>query len=212
MKKIKLRYIWLIIVILIALAFLIVYGCTQTSGNLNTFMIVLLAIDFLVLTGLVQYAGMRSFRYNPKKHYKTLTVKTDVNNIRNNLKKLKYDEKKFLYGYNYLIIDGENALKVTIINDSKEYFEPTDKTESKPRHELDKCKRFIDFEIFLDLNDEYKDRLSDFSLQGKNIYFTAFSYNKDEDILKCDNYVKPDSEFEPAYQKLFNDLGFKKVE
>lgn len=213
MRKLKLRYLWIIILVLVACAFAIVYGCTVAQGGLNTFLIVLLAIDFIALTILVQIAGSKTFKYKPKKiNYPTMNVKTDPNTIKGNLKRLKYKERVTPFGNSYLAIINTTAVKVTIIENDDLYFNPTEEDTKKPNHSLDSCDRFVGFEIFLNPKEENKDKLVDFSIQGKNVYYTAFMYDKEDNLFKCLNYIIPQDDFQEGFNKLYNDLGFVKIE
>lgn len=213
MKKIKARYVWITILILFLLALALVYGCTQATGTMNTVLIVFLAIDFIAMTILIQVAGAKTFRYKPKKiNYPTAEYEADPNIIKGNLKKLGYKERITPFGASYLAIYNKTALKVTIINNDEAYFNPENKDTSKPNHSLDNCTGFIGFEIFMSMNKENQEKLPDFSIQGQNVYYTAFLYDDENNCFKCFNKVEPEEQFVAGYNKLISDLDFNMKE
>ena len=59
MKNIKLKYVWLSIVLAFILSCVFIYLCSITEGALLTVIIVLLTITFIYMTVAVQYAGAK---------------------------------------------------------------------------------------------------------------------------------------------------------
>ena len=69
---------------------------------------------------------------------------------------------------------------------------------------LDKCKRFIGFEIFVDYDEEALSKLVDFNIQGNNIYYGGLY--KEGNKLICPNYVEPSELFNDLYNTILTDL------
>ena len=84
-------------------------------------------------------------------------------------------------------------------------FEPVEENDNaKAEKGLDKCKRFIGFEIFVDYDEEALSKLVDFNIQGNNIYYGGLY--KDGNKLICPNYVEPSELFNDLYNTILTDL------
>lgn len=212
MKNIKLKYVWLSIAISFILSCVFVYLCSITEGALLTFIIVLLVITFIYMTVAVQYAGAKSFKYKPKKIiYPTINYECELDKLEETLKKAGFKERKAPYGLSYLKIKNKVAYKVVLVKDEDKYFNQEEDNQDAPvNKELEKCTKFMGFELFLNISEQYLYRLPDFSIQGKNVYYTAF-YNSKENELTCLNYVEANEDYKEAYNNLINDLNLKEI-
>jgi hypothetical protein len=212
MKNIKLKYVWLSIILAFILSCVLVYLCSITEGMLLTVMIVLLVITFIYMTIAVQYAGAKTFKYKPKKIiYPTISYECELNDIETTLKKCGFKERKVPYGLSYLKIKNKIAYKVVLVKEENKYFNQEEETQEVPvNKELEKCEKFMGFEIFIDISQENLYRLPDFSIQGKNVYYTAY-YISNENELTCLNYVEANEDYKEAYNNLINDLKFKEI-
>lgn len=207
-RKLSKKSLWIILAVAFVLAILLVYLCTLANGAWLYVILVLLAIDFIFLTIGVQAASFQTFKYNPKKRkFNTRDYNGDYYKLRTLLKNNKYKERKTPYGYSYIKVNGEFALKCVLVDDFDKYFNQSSnlEEESNTNNELDKCSKFIGLEIFKEIDEINIDKLPDFSLQGKNIYYTAL-LNQENNLLKCLNFVEPNDEFKEGYDKLFLDL------
>ena len=210
MKKISAKVLWLIALALIAIGVILIFVSSKVPNDYTKVIIVFIAIDFILATFVIQAASFKSFRVKPKYNYVEKNYSGDYDSLKKLLLNNKFNEDKFNYGSSFLKIDGEDALKVTLIDDANNYYNQTEENKREPNKELDKCKRFIDIEIFKEISDEYIERLPDFTIQGQNVYFTALLYlGKNE--FKCFNYLEPEQSFLDGYNKIFNYLEIREI-
>jgi hypothetical protein len=211
MRNIKLKYVWLSIVLAFVLSCVFIYLCSITEGALLTFIIVLLVITFIYMTVAVQYASFKTFKYKPKKIiYPTIKYEGDLENIEATLKKNGFKERIVPYGLSYLKIKNRVAYKVVLVKEEDKYFNQEDQEQQNTpvNKELEKCTKFMGAEIFLNISEENLYRLPDFSIQGKNIYYTAYYTSGNE--LICLNYLEPNEEYKEPYNNLISDLKLNK--
>lgn len=214
MRKLSKKALWIILAIAFVLAIFLVFLCTIAEGAWLYVILVFLAIDFIFLTIGVQAASFQTFKYNPKKRkFNTIDYNGDYYNLRALLKKNSYKERKTDYGFSFIKVYNEFALKCVLVDDYDNYFNQASNQEesSSGNSELDKCSKFVGIEIFKEIDEANIDKLPDFSLQGKNIYYTAL-LNQEDNLLKCLNYVEPNEEFKEGYNKIFIDLEITKKE
>lgn len=207
LKGIKARTLWIITAVIfllvIGLVILLPFIGSEYSSLVLTFMI----IGFVLLTILIQWASFKSFKYKPKKEPTTPIIFTTELNIEEVLLKNKYKVRNRGYGISYLKIDRPNAFKITIVKNSEAYFNPDDKEVAEGDKELDKCDRMLAFEIFLDYKEEDIIKMCDYSIQGKNIYYTAFYLNSNNEYV-CPNYKAPEEVHKINYNRIIKELGF----
>lgn len=211
LSKIKTRYIWLSIAICFLVAIGLIIGVTQLDAPWTTVVIVLLAIIFIYMTIAIQVASTRSFRYKPKKvNYPIKEFELTNSNIESAIKTKGYKKRTVPYGLSFIKVVGVNAYKIVLISDKVKYFEPNDESNLPAEKALEKCKRFIGFEIFLDYDEEVLSKLVDFNIQGDNLYYGGF-YLQDNKLV-CPNYVEPNEYFDDLYNTIITDLGITKDE
>lgn len=212
MKEIKLKYVWLSVVIAFILSCVFIYLCSIAEGALLTITIALLVITFIYMTIAVQYAGAKSFKYKPKKIiYPTINYECEVDNLEETLKKAGFKERNAPYGLSYLKTKNRVAYKVVLVKDEDKYFnQEEDNQEAPVNKELEKCTKFIGFEIFINISEENLYRLPDFSIQGKNVYYTAY-YVSNKKELTCLNYLEPNADYNEAYNNLIKELKFNEI-
>lgn len=207
MKNLKVRTLWIIIIVLFLIAIGLIISCAYTDDVLNKVVIVFLGIDFILLTILVQYASFRTFKYKAKPNnyiQKEYECTGDIN-----LEKLKYVKRKRNYGESYLKINGESAYKVVFINDINGYFNQDQEDNQQHNKELEKCNKFIGIEIFNDYDEESIIKIQDFSIQGDKLYYTVLI--KKEDKYVCVNYLEPNDFHKENYEIILNDLNLKEI-
>lgn len=213
LKNIKAKYLWIAcaIVFLITISMIILL---VTVPNINTtFITVVMIIGFVLMTFLVQAASMKSFRYKPKKEKSNPVFYQTDKDLLEVLRKNKYKERKRSYGLSFLKIQKPNAFKVTLVTDPDAYFNPSDEDNTEGDKELDKCDRMIGFEIFLNYREEDVERFRDYSIQGKNIYYTSFyRISEDSNQYICENYLEPEECHKRNYDSLMEELGLIKIE
>lgn len=208
LMRIKTRYLWISIAVCFLIAVGLIIGVTFLEKPWTTVVIVILAIIFIYMTIAIQVASTKTFRYKPKKiNYPTIEYELQSNDISDIIKTKGYKKRVVPYGLSYIKTKGENAYKIVLINNSEKYFESNDESNIEGDKSLDKCKKFIGFEIFLDYNEEVISKLVDFNLQGNNIYYGGFYLV--ENKLICPNYVEPSEGFSKLYSSLLTDLDIK---
>lgn len=208
MKKIKTRTLWISIAIAFILAIGLIVACTQVKGNWTKVIIVLLAVDFIYLTLAVQMASYKTFRYKAKPvKYPTKDFEGDFDLLRTNLLKKNYKERKTPYGSSFLKVIGDTAYKCVLVEHTDKYFnqEPEEQVSSTNR-DLEKCTKFIGMEIFYNIDEANLIKLPDFSLCGKNIYYTALLYQENR-LFKCLNYIEPKDGFKEGFDTLLQHIG-----
>lgn len=205
-NKIKTKYLWISIAICFLAAIGLIIGVTQLEAPWTTVVIVLLAIIFIYMTVAIQIASTRSFRYKPKKvNYQTKEFDIPNADIESAIKSKGYKKRTVPYGLSFIKVVGVNAYKIVLIKDFEKYFEPTDESNLPAEKALEKCKRFIGFEVFVDYDEEVLSKLVDFNIQGDNLYYGGFYLN--ENKLICPNYVEPNEYFNDLYNTIITDLG-----
>ena len=208
LKNVKAKYLWIAcgIIFLITVSMIVLL---ITVKDINTTVItVIMVIGFVLMTFLIQAASYKTFKYNPKKepaNPKCYTTEYDLLEV---LRKNKYKERKRSYGLSFLKIQKPNAFKVTLVTDSEAYFNPEEQDNSEGDKELDKCDRMIGFEIFLNYKEEDIIKFRDYSIQGQNIYYTAF-YQIDNFKYVCANYLEPEENHKRNFEALLEELGLK---
>ncbi|MBE6136862.1 MAG: hypothetical protein E7176_00500 [Erysipelotrichaceae bacterium] len=210
MKKLSKKATWIIVAALFVLAILLIIACTFAQGNWPKVLMVILGIDFIALTLLIQRASILTFRYKPKTNYITKDYTGEFDSIPASLKKCGFTERKEAYGKSFLWIEGTIAYKCNLVLDIEKYFnqQVEEETNTKPNKALEKCDRFIGFEVFKEIDEDNLVKLPDFSLQGTNIYYTALLYQEDN-LFKCLNYLEPDEKFVDAFNRLLSCLNLE---
>ena len=211
MKKIKARTLWIIVAILFLIAIGLIFAVQYTSGGLNKFLLVSLVICFILITILIQFASLKSFGKSRNIKYDEIEYKTNLDNIEDELIKLGYKKSKRNYGASYLLIKDTHAYKIAIVNNSNKYFSNTEEDTSAPNKELDKCETFMGIEIFNEIDEANFNKLKEFTIQTKNIYYTAF-VKMENGNYKCLNYEAPNDIHSECYNKILEDLHFTQVE
>ena len=210
-NKIKSRYIWISIAVCFLAAFGLIIGVTHLEAPWTTVVIVLLAIIFIYMTIAIQVVSTRTFKYKPKKvNYQVKEFALTNSDIESAIKSKGYKKRTVPYGLSYIKVVGVNAYKIVLIKDKVKYFEPNDESNLPTEKALEKCKRFIGFEVFVDYDEEVLSKLVDFNIQGDNIYYGGF-YLEDSKLV-CPNYVLPNEYFDDLYNTIITDLDIVKDE
>ena len=213
MRNIKARYIWISVAVSFLIAVGLIIGVTYTKGAMTTFVIVVLAMVFIYMTIAIQIASTKTFRYKAKpKNYPKKAYDFIKDGIDERIKSKGYKPRTTPYGMSYLKVSGTNAYKIVLIRNFEKYFNPedTNQAQSSSEKSLDKCKKFIGFEIFLDYDDDTLKKLPDFNLQGTNVHYSGL-YVKDNQLL-CPNYLEPNADFKELYDTMKQDLNLKDME
>jgi len=211
MRNIKARTAWIISLILLLIGVGLVFGCIYTDEKTNKVMIILMTVDFLLLAFSIQFASFKSFRYKPKKKDYIEKKYSNENDLIEKLKELKFDISQRAYGVSGLLIDKRRAYKVVVITDSDGYFNHEENDEkTEPNKKLDNCLTFTAVEIFLDSNQELKEKLPDFTIQVEKVYYTALE-KIDDNLYLCHNYEEPTEKHRDNLNYLYDMLGFKEI-
>ena len=207
-NKIKTKYLWLSIAVCFLASVGLIIGVTFLDAPWNTVVIVILAVIFIYMTIAFQIVSTRTFKYKPRKiNYETKEFELDNSDIELILKSKGYKKRTVPYGLSYIKVVGTTAYKIVLIKDSCKYFEPNDESNLPAEKALEKCKKFIGFEVFINYDEEALSKLVDFNIQGENIYYGGFYL--EDDVLKCPNYVEPNENFKELYNTLITDLDIK---
>lgn len=212
MRNIKARYIWISVGISFLLGAGLIVGVTFTEGIWTKVCIVLIAVVFIYMTLAIQMASVKTFRYKPKpKHYPQIEYTLPEGDLDELLKKKGYKQRVEPYGCTYLKVQIPNAYKVVFIRNSEKYFNPEkEQTNTSGNKSLEKCEKFIGFEIFYDYDEETLRKLPDFNLQGDKVYYSGL-YVEDKKLI-CPNYLEPSTEFLNLYEQIKKDLNLKIVD
>jgi len=207
MLNFKARTYWLISLILFILTIGFVILCIYSPTGSNTVFIVLMTIDLILMTFAIQIAIQKSIKYKPKpityieKKYESSIDFDEA------LKENGFELRNRHIGRSYIKIENKNAYKVVIINDSDKYFDNVEEEkDEKLASKLDNCNSFTGLEIFINPNDEIKEKIVDFSIQGGRVYYTAIMKNNTDEYI-CKNYIEPVDKQALNYNKLLNILG-----
>lgn len=210
MKRLNRKVLIILILITLILGVVFIFATTKVSDNLNKVFLVATIIDFIALTFLVQAFGFQSSKPKkikyPQMDYNSEFEYSDLNEV---LASNGFKKSKRSYGNSYLLIDGKTAIKVSLIDDFSNYFDNEQKESNAQNKELEKCDKFVGIEIFKEVDEASLDKLPLFTIQGKNVYFTALLYQENK-LFKCLNYELPNEDFIEAYDKAMSILKMNK--
>ena len=210
MRNISRKVLLIAILIELVLGVALIFATTKVPNNLNKVFLVITVVDFILLTFTIQALGFKSFK--PKRvKYPTKDYKSsfEYNELASELEKNGFKLTKRNYGNTYLLIDGKTAIKVSLIDDYNTYFDGEEaKDSNEPTKGLDKCEKFVGIEIFKEIDEANLDKLPLFTIQGKNVYFTALLYQLDKSF-KCLNYELPNDDFKTSFDKAMNILNMQ---
>lgn len=208
MKRLSKKFLLLLILIEIVFGVVLIFSTTKATEVASKILLVATIIDFIALTFSVQALGYKSFSAKkikyPTKDYKSSFEFDELDKVLldNNFKKTKRK-----YGNSFLLIDNKTAIKISLIEDYLTYFDTENNNdEAKANKDLDKCEKFIGIEIFKEVDEANLDKIPLFTIQGKNVYFTALLY-QDLKKYKCLNYELPDECFIDSFNKAMNILN-----
>lgn len=210
MKRLNRKVLIILILITLILGVVFIFATTKVSDNLNKVFLVATIIDFIALTFLVQAFGFQSSKPKkikyPQMDYNSEFEYSDLNEV---LASNGFKKSKRSYGNSYLLIDGKTAIKVSLIDDFSNYFDNEQKESNAQNKELEKCDKFVGIEIFKEVDEASLDKLPLFTIQGKNVYFTALLYQENK-LFKCLNYELPNEDFIESYDKAMSILKMNK--
>ncbi|MBQ9899509.1 MAG: hypothetical protein IJM36_00105 [Acholeplasmatales bacterium] len=210
MKNIKARYIWIAAGVLLLIAIGLIIAVQYTKDVLNTICLVSLIICFILITILIQFASFKSFSAKRNIKYEEKEYKLTTIDIEDDLKKKGYKMSNRSFGRSYLLIKDKKAYKVSFIDSSEAYFNNNLDDEYEPNKELDKCKLFTGIEIFNQIDEANFNKLKEFTIQTKNVYYTAV-VKMENGNYKCLNYEAPNENHKESYEKLFKDICLEQI-
>lgn len=206
MRNLSKKITLILIFVFLILGILFIYLTTKVDENLSKVFLVITIIDFILLTFSIQSLGFKSFKPKkinyPQKDYKS---QFEYNQLDNVLIKNGFQRDERIYGNSYLYINDKTAIKVTLIDDFNSYFNNENNRDNGANKSLEKCNKFVGLEIFKEVDEVNLDKIPLFTIQGKNVYFTALLY-QDNKLFKCLNYELPQEDFIDAYNKVFEIL------
>lgn len=209
LNKLSAKVIWIINAVLVLAGVGLIIWTANSTGTLTTVLLVFTGIDFFVLTMMIQVASFKTFKFKPKKvNYPTKDYNCDEN-LFDVIRGASFKERKLSYGSSFLKIDGKKAYKVVLVDNDEAYYAPSESDNYESDKRLDKCTSFVAFEIFLNPCDTTFTKLPDYSIQGENVYYTAFG--KKDDKFTCFNFIEPNEKYGESYKYLLNLLKFIEV-
>ncbi|MBR6071459.1 MAG: hypothetical protein IKP77_01335 [Acholeplasmatales bacterium] len=211
MINIKARTLWIISLLELLVGVGLILACIYTDNGINKVMIILMTIDFLLLALTIQFASYKSFKYKSKKKVYVTKEYINDNDLSEKLDELKFELRERNYGKSYLKIEKRSAFKVVLVTDPVGYFNHDEDDENtEPNKKLDNCLTFTAIEVFINSNDELREKLSDFTIQVEKVYYTALEKIDDNRYL-CHNYEEPNEKHKDDVNHLYEMLGFKEV-
>lgn len=211
MINIKARTLWIISLLELLVGVELILACIYTDNGINKVMIILMTIDFLLLALTIQFASYKSFKYKSKKKVYVTKEYINDNDLSEKLDELKFELRERNYGKSYLKIEKRSAFKVVLVTDPVGYFNHDEDDENtEPNKKLDNCLTFTAIEVFINSNDELREKLSDFTIQVEKVYYTALEKIDDNRYL-CHNYEEPNEKHKDDVNHLYEMLGFKEV-
>lgn len=209
--NLKARTYWLISLVLFLLAIGFVLLCIYTPTGSNTVFIVLMTIDLILMTFAIQVAIQKSIKYKPKPMQFDEIEYKQIKDFDEALKSNGFTLRNRHIGRSYIKIDGNDAFKVVLISDSSKYFDKVEEPKDEELAEkLDKCDSFTGLEIFINPNDEIKEKIIDFSIETDKLYYTAIMRNDNDEYI-CKNYIKPNKNHKENVSKLLELLGLEEI-
>ncbi len=210
MRRLTRKTLIIIILIELILGVVLIFATTKATDIASKVLLVATVVDFIALTFTVQALGFKSFKPKrikyPTKDYKSKYEFDDLSKI---LTLNGFKMTKRNYGDTYLLIDNKTAIKISLISDYNTYFDnEQNEDNNKPNSGLDKCEKFIGIEIFKEIDEANLDKIPLFTIQGKNVYFTALLY-QNEKSFKCLNYELPNEDFSLSFDKAMNILNMQ---
>lgn len=211
-KPIKPLYLWLGFLGSLLLSILLIVIVTKKQDS--KVFLVLLVITFIAMTIFLQTAIARTFRYKPKpkRYVKKEYPLEDFDLLEQRLLAEKFILKRAKFGIGFIKIEGKIAYKVVLIKDSETYFSQSQEEEApqqQPTKGLDKCEKFIGFEIFSEMTNDVVNKTPDFSFQGKNVFYDGLYYNAETKRLIEPNVINKDEVHLDAYVHLMSILGLE---
>lgn len=209
MRRLNKKVLVILILITLILGIVLIFATTKATEVASKILLVATVIDFIALTFLIQAFGFQSFK--PKKmKYPEASYKSEYEyqNLDEVLIKEGFKKTKRIYGNNYLFINKKVAIKVSLIDDYQTYFQNEENTNNTQNKELEKCEKFVGIEIFKEIDEANLEKLPLFTIQGKNVYFTALLYQNDK-LYKCLNKEEPLDDFTESFNLAMNVLKMK---
>ena len=212
MKNIKVRYLWLMVLVLLLIAVGLILWIVNAPNGMTQVLTVILVIVFIIITFLVQYATFRTYNAKNKKKIKYNTKTYEAfNDLNTLLENNKFKKKNRHYGDSYIKIDGSVAYKVVIIKDINAYYNHEEDQNYEADRRLDSCKIMIGMEIFNEVSEDALGKIPDYSFEVDKIYYTAL-VAKDDNKYICLNYIMPNDNHKKYVDNLISMLELKEIE
>lgn len=213
MKKLSIKVIWLLILILFLIAVGLLFLLPHTNDPLTKILIVIVVVIFILITILIQLAAFRSFSTKRLIKYKEMEYSAKDIDLDQRLTELKYIKTNKSYGASYLLIKDKKAYKISIINDSYKYFDESkeeNNSSNVSNKKLDECKTFTGIEIFNEIDEKNLNKLADFTIQTKNVFYMAL-VKLENNNYKCLNYENIKEEHKDSYNNILKDLQIEEI-
>ncbi len=207
MKKIASKFkSWIFVILFFIFGIILIIAANSVENNEVLYFIMI--GDFILLAMFLQNAIFKTFRYKIKaKKYKTNHYYlNNFDNLEEKLKANKFICKQKDFGFIYSKAIDKVLYKVVLILDSYIYFNQEEEKEDNKTPGIDKCTKFIGFEIF---NDNYEDttmKVVDFSIQNERFFYEGFYFDVENKELIEANFIEPNENFEIIYKNLMDIL------
>lgn len=152
--------------------------------------IVLMIVSFIMMSIFLQLATVLSLR----KKRKILPLNPlSMNNykwssLRKSLLNSDLKEFKSVFGFIYVLVDGETAYRVSLVENTNLYFNKD--IDEKIDTDFSGCKNFIGFEIFKNPTSEQKAKILNVNMSIDNIYYRGLYF--ENNTLTCPNHIFPE--------------------
>ena len=159
-----------VLVFLIQIGLILLYMKYPTKPLMVGIMIVsiLFVVSINALVSRVAVFKPKKIKYPQEYYYGVSYLK-----LESKLLSTGFSKTNRSFGASFIKIDKQTAYKIVLISDYEKYFGNDDKDDSKPTKGIEKCSKFIGFEVFYKYNEVVLQRLPDFSFKGPNVFYNG---------------------------------------
>lgn len=195
-----------VLVFLIQIGLIFLYMKYPTKPLMVAIMIVsvLFVITINALVSKIAVFKPKKIKYPQEYYYGVSYLK-----LESKLLSAGFNKTSKNFGASFIKIDKETAYKILLISDYEKYFNNDEKDDSKPTKGIEKCTKFIGFELFYKYDEKVLTRLPDFSFKGPNVFYNGFFYHEETDTLVECNKQNPEQHTD-IYNKFITILGLVK--
>lgn len=173
-------------------------------------LVIIFSVLFVISMNLL-VARIAVFKPKPIKYPQAYYSGDGVATLESKLKNQGFKVVKRSFGTGFIKIENKVAYKILLVEDPDKYFNNDDDTTQETTKGIDKCKRFVGFEIFYEKTEEVIKRIPDFSFKGDKILYEGFLYDASTDTYIETNKIDT-TPHEEYYNRMMEFVGFVKKE